>query len=292
MGQLLRCITSDGLVSARVIDSTDIVSRLEQIHSTSAVITAAAGRLITAASMMGSELKDDRASLTLRIALNDGPAGTVIAVSDNRGNARAYVQNPVVEIPLNADGKLDVAGAVGAGGILYVVKDYGSGRPYSGMVPIESGEIAEDITAYFAASEQIPTVCALGVLVNPDLTVRAAGGYIVQLLPGADEECISKVEDGIKDIPAFTSMLSQGVTPENIIKRVLKNFDVEVLEESHPEYKCNCSSERVLRALASMSRDDLAALAEDETTNVKCHFCDKEYNFTPREIREIISKKS
>ncbi len=291
MGRLIRCITSDGLVFARAIDSTDIVSRMEQIHKTSAVITAAGGRLITAASMMGSNLKNDEAALTLRIALNDGPAGTLIAVSDNKGNPRVYVENPVVEIPLNSAGKLDVAGAVGRGGILYVVKDFGNGKPYSGMVPIESGEIAEDITSYFAVSEQIPTVCALGVLVNPDLTVKAAGGYIIQLLPGADDECISKIEDGLKDILPITEMLSQGHPLENIIGTVLKNFEVEVLEESHPEYKCNCSRSRVLRALSSMGKGDLAELMSDETTNVRCHFCDREYNFTAEEIKKIISQK-
>ena len=204
MGRLIRCITSDGMVMAKAVDSTDIVSRMERIHKTSAVMTAAGGRLITAAAMMGSDLKDEAASLTLRIALNDGPSGTLIAVADSEGNSRIYIENPIVEIPLNSVGKLDVAGAIGRGGILYVIKDFGSGQPYNGLINIESGEIAEDIAAYFAKSEQVPTVCALGVLVNPDLTVKAAGGYILQLLPGADDECISKIEDGIKNIAPMT----------------------------------------------------------------------------------------
>ncbi len=291
MGRLIRCITSDGMVMARAIDSTDIVSRMEQIHKTSAVMTAAGGRLITAAAMMGSDLKDEAASLTLRIALNDGPSGTLIAVADSDGNSRIYLENPVVEIPLNSVGKLDVAGAIGRGGVLYVIKDFGSGQPYNGLINIESGEIAEDIAAYFAKSEQIPTVCALGVLVNPDLTVKAAGGYILQLLPGADDECISKVEDGIKNIAPMTDMLSQGLSLESIIKTVLKNFDVEVLEETHPQYKCNCSRERVLNALRSMAKADLEEMANDDNINVKCHFCDKEYNFSSEEIRKIISRK-
>ncbi len=291
MGRLIRCITSDGMVMARAIDSTDIVSRMEQIHKTSAVMTAAGGRLITAAAMMGSDLKDEAASLTLRIALNDGPSGTLIAVADSEGNSRIYLENPVVEIPLNSVGKLDVAGAIGRGGVLYVIKDFGSGQPYNGLINIESGEIAEDIAAYFAKSEQIPTVCALGVLVNPDLTVKAAGGYILQLLPGADDECISKVEDGIKNIAPMTDMLSQGLSLESIIKTVLKNFDVEVLEETHPQYKCNCSRERVLNALRSMAKADLEEMANDDNINVKCHFCDKEYNFSSEEIRKIISRK-
>lgn len=291
MGRLIRCITSDGMVMARAIDSTDIVSRMEQIHKTSAVMTAAGGRLITAAAMMGSDLKDEAASLTLRIALNDGPSGTLIAVADSEGNSRIYLENPVVEIPLNSVGKLDVAGAIGRGGVLYVIKDFGSGQPYNGLINIESGEIAEDIAAYFAKSEQIPTVCALGVLVNPDLTVKAAGGYILQLLPGADDECISKVEDGIKNIAPMTDMLSQGLSLESIIKTVLKNFDVEILEETHPQYKCNCSRERVLNALRSMAKADLEEMANDDNINVKCHFCDKEYNFSSEEIRKIISRK-
>ncbi len=291
MGRLIRCITSDGMVMARAIDSTDIVSRMEQIHKTSAVMTAAGGRLITAAAMMGSDLKDEAASLTLRIALNDGPSGTLIAVADSDGNSRIYLENPVVEIPLNSVGKLDVAGAIGRGGVLYVIKDFGSGQPYNGLINVESGEIAEDIAAYFAKSEQIPTVCALGVLVNPDLTVKAAGGYILQLLPGADDECISKVEDGIKNIAPMTDMLSQGLSLESIIKTVLKNFDVEVLEKTHPQYKCNCSRERVLNALRSMAKADLEEMTNDDNINVKCHFCDKEYNFSSEEIRKIISRK-
>lgn len=291
MGRLIRCITSDGMVMARAIDSTDIVSRMEQIHKTSAVMTAAGGRLITAAAMMGSDLKDEAASLTLRIALNDGPSGTLIAVADSEGNSRIYLENPVVEIPLNSVGKLDVAGAIGRGGVLYVIKDFGSGQPYNGLINVESGEIAEDIAAYFAKSEQIPTVCALGVLVNPDLTVKAAGGYILQLLPGADDECISKVEDGIKNIAPMTDMLSQGLSLESIIKTVLKNFDVEVLEKTHPQYKCNCSRERVLNALRSMAKADLEEMTNDDNINVKCHFCDKEYNFSSEEIRKIISRK-
>ena len=291
MGRLIRCITSDGMVMARAIDSTDIVSRMEQIHKTSAVMTAAGGRLITAAAMMGSDLKDEAASLTLRIALNDGPSGTLIAVADSDGNSRIYLENPVVEIPLNSVGKLDVAGAIGRGGVLYAIKDFGSGQPYNGLINVESGEIAEDIAAYFAKSEQIPTVCALGVLVNPDLTVKAAGGYILQLLPGADDECISKVEDGIKNIAPMTDMLSQGLSLESIIKTVLKNFDVEVLEKTHPQYKCNCSRERVLNALRSMAKADLEEMTNDDNINVKCHFCDKEYNFSSEEIRKIISRK-
>ena len=199
MGKLIRCITSDGEVMATAVDTTDIVAKAEQIHTTSAVITAALGRLLTAASMMGNMLKGKDDNLTLRINGN-GPAGSIIAVSDYDGNVRGYVQNPVVELPLNEKGKLDVGGAVGKDGLLYVLKDLGLKEPFSGSVPIVSGEIAEDITSYYALSEQIPTVCALGVLVNPDLTVKAAGGFIIQLLPAAGGDTIEKLEKAIEKL--------------------------------------------------------------------------------------------
>ena len=191
MGKIIRCITSDGLVMATAIDSTDIVAEAERIHKTSATVTAALGRLLTAGSMMGNMLKSKDNTITLRLA-GGGPAGNLIVVSDWEGDVRGYVTNPVVEIPLNNKGKLDVAGAVGRQGNLYVTKDLGLKEPYNGCIPLVSGEIAEDITAYYAVSEQIPTVCALGVLVNPDLTVKAAGGYIIQLLPAAGEDVIEK----------------------------------------------------------------------------------------------------
>ena len=211
MGKIIRCITSDGTVMAVGIDSTDIVNEAVRIHETSAVVSAALGRLLTAASMMGDMLKGKDNSITLRLA-GDGPAGSVIAVSDFEGNVRGYVQNPIVEIPLNNNGKLDVAGAVGKNGSLYVIKDVGLKEPYSGSIPIMSGEIAEDITAYYAISEQIPTVCALGVLVNPDLTIKAAGGYMIQLLPTADDGIIDRVEKSIEGIRPVTQMLDSGMS--------------------------------------------------------------------------------
>ena len=290
MGKLIRCITSDGEVMATAVNTTDIVARAEQIHCTSAVVTAALGRLLTAASMMGNMLKGADDSLTLRIA-GGGPAGSLIAVSDSHGDVRGYVQNPVVELPLNAKGKLDVGGAVGTDGILYVLKDLGLKEPFSGSVPLVSGEIAEDITSYYALSEQVPTVCALGVLVNPDLTVKAAGGYIIQLLPAAGDDTIDKLEDSIKDMRTVTTMLDEGMTPEQILKTALKNFDVEVLYEQDIEYKCNCSKERVEKALISLGKEELESMAaEMPVTEVNCHFCDKVYKFTSEEIKKISSK--
>lgn len=285
MGKIIRCITSDGLVMATAIDSTDIVAEAERIHSTSAVVTAALGRLLTAGSMMGNMLKSKDNTITLRLA-GGGPAGNLIVVSDWEGDVRGYVSNPVVEIPLNNKGKLDVAGAVGRSGNLYVTKDLGLKEPYNGCIPLVSGEIAEDITAYYAVSEQIPTVCALGVLVNPDLTVKAAGGYIIQLLPAAGEDVIEKIEKGMKDIPSVTAMLSSGETPNSILKRALSEFEVEVLYEHDVYYKCNCSKERIETALITLGTEELNKMADElDEVEVKCHFCDKAYKFSPNEVR-------
>lgn len=290
MGKLIRCITSDGQVMATAVDTTDIVARAEQIHKTSAVVTAALGRLLTAASMMGNMLKGKDDSLTLRVS-GSGPIGSLIAVSDSNGDVRGYVTNPVVELPLNEKGKLDVGNAVGKDGSLYVIKDLGLKEPYNGMVPLVSGEIAEDITAYYALSEQTPTVCALGVLVNPDLTVSCAGGYIIQLLPAAEEKTIDKLEESIKDIDSVTKMLSSGMTPEDIVKRALSKFETEVLYTQEIEYKCNCSRERVENALIAMGKEELESMADemDEAT-VECHFCDKVYTFSHQELKKLQKK--
>ena len=290
MGKLIRCITSNGQVMATAVDTTDIVARAEAIHKTSAVVTAAMGRLLTAASIMGNMLKGKDNSITLRVS-GDGPIGSLIAVSDFNGDVRGYVANPVVELPLNDKGKLDVGSAVGKNGNIYVIKDLGLKEPYNGSVPLVSGEIAEDITAYYALSEQTPTVCALGVLVNPDLSVQVSGGYIIQLLPAAEEATIDKLEDGIKDIPSVTKMLAEGMSPEDIIRTALKNFEVEVLYEQEIEYKCNCSRTRVENALISMGRNELTSMAEEmDEAQIKCHFCDKTYKFTKDELK-FLSKK-
>lgn len=287
MGKLIRCITSNGQVMAIALDSTDIVAEAERIHKTSAVVTAGLGRLLTATSLMGNMLKGKDNSITLRVA-GGGPVGSIIAAADANGDVRGYVTNPVVELPLNVKGKLDVGSAVGKNGNLYVLKDLGMKEPYNGMVPLVSGEIAEDITAYYALSEQTPTVCALGVLVNPDLTVKVAGGYIIQLLPAAEEATINKLEDGIKDIPSVTQMLERGMSPEDIIRRALKNFEVEVLYEQTTEYKCNCSKERIEKALLSMGKRDLREMAEEmDKAEIQCHFCDKKYYFTKQELRAL-----
>ncbi len=288
MGKLIRCITSDGEVMATAVDTTDIVNRAEQIHKTSAVVTAALGRLLTAGSMMGNMLKGKDDSITLRVN-GDGPTGSLIVVSDFNGDVRGYVQNPVVELPLNEKGKLDVGGAVGKNGLLYVLKDLGLKEPFSGSVPLVSGEIAEDITSYYALSEQIPTVCALGVLVNPDLSVKAAGGYIIQLLPAASDATIDKLEAAISKLRSVTAMLDSGMTPEDILRAALEGFEVEVLYTQDIEYKCNCSKDRVAKALISLGKEELENMAaEKEVTEVSCHFCDNTYNFTSEELKKLV----
>lgn len=291
MGRLVRCISDDGTLVMMAADTTDMVNEAQELHTTSAVVSAALGRLLTAASLMGSMLKNEDDSITLRLNA-DGPTGTVIAVSDCDGNTRGYSANNIVELPLNAKGKLDVAGAVGKNGTLTVMKDLGLKEPYIGQIPLVSGEIAEDITSYYAVSEQTPTVCALGVLVNPDLTIKAAGGFIIQLLPTALDDTIDKVEKCIEGIPSVTQMLTSGLSPEDICKKVLSEFNLEILDSSEPVYKCNCSRERVVKALISLGKEDLEEIAQDEFTEVKCQFCNKAFRFEKEEILEILKNSS
>ena len=287
MAKIVRTISHDASVVATAIDATDIVAEIEKIHKTSAVVTAALGRLTIAASLIGNGLKGVDDSVTLRMD-GGGATGCLIAVSDSHGNVKSYVSNPIVEIPLNKYGKLDVAGAVGKEGRLSVVKDLGLKEPYVGQVPIVSGEIAEDIVNYFAVSEQIPTVCGLGVLVNPDLTVKVAGGYLIQLLPFADESCIDKLEANVNTLQPVTAMLDSGMSAEDIAKRVLKCLEPDLLDEFEVFYKCDCNKLRVEKALISLGKEELSKMAEEEEQiEVCCHFCDKKYNFTRDEIIEL-----
>ncbi len=292
MGKLIRCITSDGLVMVSALDSTDIVAKAESLHGTSAVVTAALGRLLTATAMMGNALKGEDNTITVKLDGN-GPMGAITAVADSKGDVRGYAANPVVEIPLKPNGKLDVSGAVGNDGTLYVIKDLGLKEPYNGFVPIATGEIAEDIASYFAISEQIPTVCGLGVLVNPDLTVRVAGGYIIQLLPAAYgyDEVITKLENSIKVMPPITALLDEGKNIEEIVRIALSGFEVEVLSEQEVAYKCNCSRERFENALKSLNNDELKEMAEEmENVETVCQFCGSVYSFTSEEVKGFIKK--
>ncbi len=289
MAKVLRCLTEDATVMAMVIDASDIVAQAEQYHKTSAVTTAALGRLLTAASMMGIMLKGKDDTITLKVRA-DGPAGMLMAVSDSDGNVRGNVENPVVEIPLKANGKLDVSGAVGTDGMLYVIRDMGSGEPYVGCVPLITGEIAEDITTYYASSEQTPTVCALGVLVEPDLSVKYAGGLLLQLLPFCPDDVIDKVEKNIATLPSMTQMLSEGLTPMQICEKALEGMPFDVLDTYEPTYRCNCSRERVEKVLLSMDIEELRSLPDENgEVTADCSFCDKVYRFTTKDIEQMIA---
>ena len=290
MGKIVRYITTDGSAFVVACDSTDMIAEAERIHKPSAPVTAGIGRLLTAASMMGVMLKGKDDDVTLRFYGN-GPAGPVTAISDSQGNGRVTVQNPIVELPLNDKGKLDVSGALGKSGFLYVVKNIGLKEPFVGTTEIISGEVAEDITNYYAVSEQTPTVCSLGVLINPDLTVKCAGGFLIQLLPGCPEETISAIESSVSDIPSVTQMLTEGFTPDDIAKRAMNGLCVEKLDESHFEYKCSCSREKACMAIISSGKEAMTEMSLDsKPTTVECHFCDKTYSFTPDEIKKLLKK--
>lgn len=281
---LLRGISENGGIVFYGVDSTDIVREMERVHKTSAVTTAALGRLLTAAAMMGAMLKSRTDSMTLQIK-GGGPAGRLMAVVDGDGHLKGYVQNPVVELPPREDGHLDVGGAVGHDGTLDVIRDLRLREPYIGQVPLVSGEIAEDVTRYFAISEQTPTVCALGVLVNEDLSVRCAGGFIVQLLPGALESEIVQLEKNIAAMPSVTSMMEQGKTVKDMLDMALDTFAPEVLDTSFVEYRCDCSEERVRRMLKSLGKKEVENLRnEDPVAEVHCQFCDKTYRVDLNEI--------
>lgn len=283
---MLRGISENGGIVFYGVDSTEIVREMERLHKTSAVTTAALGRLLTAASMMGIMLKSTRDSVTIQVR-GGGPAGRLLAVSDGTGNVKGYVENPVVELPPREDGHLDVGNAVGRDGTLDVIRDLGMREPYIGQVPLTSGEIAEDITSYFAISEQVPTVCALGVLVDTDLSVRCAGGFIVQLLPGATEQEIDLLEQNIKAMPSVTAMLEQGKTVRDMLDMALQGFQPDILDSYHVTYRCDCSRERVESMLRSLGRKEVEKLRdEDPIAEVNCQFCDKIYKVDLNELLE------
>lgn len=286
---IVRAMTADGFVKAMAIASTNLVERARNIHKTTPTATAALGRVLTAASMMGNLQKVENGALTLQVRGN-GPLGTILATSDAVGNVRGYVHNPSVTLLEKYAGKLDVGAAVGTDGMLTVIRDLQMKEPYIGSVALVSGEIADDVTAYFAQSEQTPTACALGVLVDMDHSVKVAGGYLIQLLPGAPEEIISRLEQGIAKAGAVTPMLSDGLTPENILRRVMADFELEFLETTEVSYKCYCSRERVTSTLISVGKKDLQEMIDEgKPVTIECQFCDTEYRFTPDELRELLA---
>ena len=292
MDRIIRCITSDGCVTASAVETSDLVLTAQAVHKTSPVATAALGRLLTAASLMGDQLKQKDASITLRID-GGGLLGAVVAVADSSGNSRGYVANPSACLPVRADGKLDVGAAVGTQGILRVMRDMGGGEPYIGQTPLVSGEIAEDITSYYAKSEQIPTVCALGVLVGKeDHKVLLAGGLLIQLLPAATEESITKLETALAGLEPVTTMLAKGMTIEQICEKALAGFQVEKLDENPVRYVCYCTKEKVKNALAMLSARELREMAEhDHGAEAGCQFCGKKYQLTERELVQLAKQR-
>ncbi|MBQ6832521.1 MAG: Hsp33 family molecular chaperone HslO [Oscillospiraceae bacterium] len=287
---LVRGMSMDGFVKAVAIDSTQTVRRGASIHKTTPNATAAFGRALTAASMMGNMQKVDNGSMTLQIK-GGGPIGSIVCVSDPVGNVRGYVYEPNVPLVEKYPGKLDVGATVGTDGTLTVIRDLQMKEPYVGSVELVSGEIGDDVTAYFAQSEQTPTACALGVLVDRDCSVKVAGGYLLQLLPGAPEETIDKLEQGIQRAGAVTAMLEQGLTPEDILGQVCGDLGIVFMEKTEISYKCYCSRERVSGALISLGKKELTEIMEEgKTFPVECQFCDTVYEYTPEDIRTLIEK--
>ena len=285
---IVRAVSDDGSLKAMAICSTGLVERARQIHKTLPTATAALGRALTACSMMGSMQKIEDGSLTLQIK-GGGPIGTLIATSDPMGNVRGWVEHPQISLMEKYRGKLDVGAAVGCDGTLTVIRDLKMKEPYVGSTALVSGEIAEDVTEYFAASEQIPTACALGVLVDTDQSVKAAGGYLIQLLPGAQEQTICRLEAQIQAAGAVTAMLDSGMQPEQILQKLLGEIPFTVLQSQPVDYRCYCSRDRVKGALVALGREELRQIvARDETLHVGCQFCDKDYTFTPADISEIL----
>lgn len=289
MDKLVRAITKDGSVKAVAAVTKDLTEQVRNIHKTLPVATAALGRTLAAASMMGNALKEENASLTLQIK-GGGPLGTVLAVSDHLGNVRGYVQNPQVDVPLREDGKLDVGRAVGADGTLTVIKDIGLKEPYIGSVGLLGGEIAEDLAAYFVESEQIPTACALGVLVDRDQSVLSAGGYLVQLLPGAGEETAERLEASLRAAGPVTELLKADPDPEALLRAALPGLALEVLEKRPIAYRCDCSRERMERALISLGREELRAMIDEQgSAELTCRFCDNVQRFSREELEALLA---
>ena len=287
---IVRGMTIDGFVKVVAIRSTGIVARGAQIQHTAPNATAAFGRALTAAAMMGNMQKVDDGSMTMQIK-GGGPIGTIVCVSDSVGNVRGYVTEPNVPLMEKYPGKLDVGATVGTDGTLTIIRDLQMKEPYIGSVELVSGEIGDDVTAYFAQSEQTPTACALGVLVDRDKSVKVAGGYILQLLPGAPDEVIDKLEAGIKRAGAVTSMLEAGMTPEDILGQVCSDLGVVFMETTEVSYKCYCSRERVEAALISLGREELTQIMQEgKPFPVECQFCDEIYTFTPEDISELLKK--
>jgi len=288
---IIRASAANSQIRAFAATTRDMAEESRKLHQTSPVATAALGRLLTAGAMMGIMMKGEDDLLTLQIK-GDGPIQGLTVTADSKGRVKGYANHPEVMLPASEKGKLDVGGAVG-NGILRVIMDMGMKEPYIGQTKLVSGEIAEDLTYYYAASEQVPSAVALGVLMNGDNTVRRAGGFIIQLMPFAEEETIEKLEAKISEIDSITALLDKDMTPEMILEHILGELDLEITDKIPTGYHCNCNKDRVEKAVISIGRKDIQEMIDDnETIEVNCQFCDKHYNFTVEEMKEIIKKAS
>ncbi len=286
---IIRASAADGQIRVFAATTRDLVEKARKIHGTSPVATAALGRLLTGAAMMGSMMKGRSDVLTVQI-MGDGPIGSLTVTADSMSRVKGFVQNPEVMLPASAEGKLDVGGAVGKG-MLRVIKDLGLKEPYIGEVDLISGELAEDLTCYFAVSEQTPSSVALGVLMNRDNTVAQAGGFIIQLMPDATEEVISHLEQKLTEVTAVSGLLAEGMTPEEILEYIFAGFDLKLLDKIPTSYYCNCSKERVEKALISLGAKELnAMIADGEPITMNCHFCGSNYTFSVDELKELVQK--
>lgn len=291
MDYIVRATAADSQIRAFAATTRDLAETARGYHNTSPVATAALGRLLTAGAMMGAMMKGEKDLLTLQIKGN-GPIGGITVTADSSANVKGYVENPNVVIHANSNGKLDVGGAVGIG-ILNVIKDLGMKEPYSGQCELKTGEIGDDLTYYFAVSEQIPSSVGLGVLMEKDNTVRQAGGFIIQLMPFTSDEVIDRLEQKLAEVDSVTSMLDAGMTPEQILEELLGEFGLEITDTVPTQYHCNCSRERIEKALISIGKKDLKEMIDDgETIEVNCHFCDKKYKVTVDELKELLHRSS
>ena len=287
---IVNAITSNGAIRVVAADTTELCNRAQEIHKMTPTAAAALGRTLTAAAIMGSMLKSSEDSLTLQLN-GGGPIGKVVAVGDGNANVKGYVENPLVDLPLNEKGKLDVGGAIGRNGMLGIVRDLGLKEPYVGQVPLVNGEVAEDLTQYYATSEQLPTAVALGVLVDVDYTIKAAGGFILQVLPGAYDEDIDNVEKTIATLSSVTQMLDEGKTPKDIVEHLLSDYEIEYFDDVPTKYECDCSRERTDRALISLGKDELAKIIEEDgKAQITCHFCDNVYDYTKEDLESLLEE--
>lgn len=291
MGRIVRALSEDGSVLCSAIDSTDIVREIERLHQSTPVVTAALGRMCTAGAIMGALLKNEGDTMTLRVN-GGGPCGTLTVVADYRGNVKCCAGNARAQVPLRADGGLDVPACVGTDGSLTVVKDMGLKEPYVGQIPLVSGNIAEDITAYYSISEQIPTVCALGIVFNEDATIKAAGGYMLQLVPPVQDSAVKVIEDNLNKMESITGLLEKGLRPDELAVSALEGLGGEILDQWDAVYYCDCSRERTERILISLGREELQKLVDEgETTEVCCHFCNKKYEFSTAELAKLLKEQ-